>query len=151
MQLIKRIEAAQATIDRFLNKEFEWGSNDCAHLAAFAIRSLGHPDPLANVATYATRRNAIKAMRKAGITSFGEHLESLGYEPIAPALAMPGDLVGLPAEEEDVAKGWVTLGVAVGQNRFLAFSEGKCILGAVLGTELVGTTAWRVPPAAGAF
>lgn len=143
MQLVSRIAAAQATIDRFLETEFQWGANDCAHLAAFAIRSLGHADPLAKIDSYGTRRNALKAMRKAGINSFAEHIEKLGFEPIPPAMALPGDIVGIPAEQDDEAKGWVALGVAIGQDRVLGFADGRC----GWAPTHVCSHAWRVPPA----
>lgn len=142
MQLVSRIAAAQATIDRFLDQEFQWGANDCAHLAAFAVRSLGHADPLASVPSYATRRNALKAMRKAGITSFADQLAKLGFEPIPPAFALPGDIVGIPAEEDDEAKGWLALGVAIGQDRVLGFANGRCSWA----PTHVCSHAWRVPP-----
>lgn len=143
MQLVSRIAAAQATIDRFLDQEFQWGANDCAHLAAFAIRSLGHADPLAKIDSYGTRRNALKAMRRAGITSFADHIERLGFEPIAPAMALPGDIVGIPADQDDEAKGWVALGVAIGQDRVLAFADGRCRWGPTSACS----HAWRVLPA----
>lgn len=143
MQLVSRIAAAQATIDRFLDQEFQWGTNDCAHLAAFVIRALGHADPLANIDSYGTRRNAIKAMRRAGVSSFAAHLASLGFDPIPPAMALPGDIIGFPALEEDEAKGWVSLGVAIGQDRVLGFVNGSCSWA----PTRVCSHAWRVPPA----
>ncbi len=141
MQLVSRIVAAQATIDRFLDQEFQWGANDCAHLAAFAIRSLGHADPLAKIDSYGTRRNALKAMRRAGIENIPDHLERLGFAPIAPATALPGDIVGIPAEQDDEAKGWVALGVAIGQDRVLGFANGRC----GWAPTNVATRAWRIP------
>jgi hypothetical protein len=152
MILIHRNAAAQATIDRFLNQTFAWGTEDCAHLVAFNIAALGHPDPLAKIDTYATRRNALKAMRKAGIVDMATHLgTTLGFAPIAPAAALPGDIVGFTASAEDTAKGWLTLGVAIGQDRLLAFSpDGVCHpaqMSQFTGGHL--THAWRVPPVAG--
>jgi hypothetical protein len=152
--LIQRNVAAQATIDRFLNKPFAWGSEDCAHLVAYNLRALGHADPLANIATYATRRNAIKAMRKAGISDMASHLETtLGFERIPAAMALPGDIVGFTCSEEDTEKGWLTLGVAIGHDRILAFSpDAICVPAA--SSQFTGghlTHAWRVPPVAEAF
>jgi len=143
MLLLTRNEAVQSTIDRFHDRDFAWGSHDCAQLVAYHLRALGYADPLANVQTYATRRNALKAMRKAGVKDMASHLEhGLGFEPIPPAMALPGDIVGIPAEEEDAAKGWVTLGVAIGLDRVLAFANGRC----GWAPTSVASHAWRVAP-----
>lgn len=148
MPLLARTAAVQATINRFIEKPFVWGSEDCAHLVAFHLQALGYPNPLAKVQPYATRRRALQAMKNAGITDMATHLEqTLGFERIPPAMALPGDIIGLTASEEDTAKGWVTLGINVGLDRVLTFADGVCAWAPSneLGTYL--SHAWRVPPA----
>ena len=147
MVLIQRNTATQATIDRFINQPFVWGVADCAHLVAFHLRGLGYTDPLAKISGYSTRRNALRAMRKAGIKDVASHLETLGFEPISPASALPGDIVGIPVEEADAAAGWLCLGVNIGADRVLAFAptpDGREICS--WAPVSVCTHAWRVNP-----
>lgn len=147
MILIPRNTATQATIDRFVNQPFVWGVADCAQLVAFHLQQLGHPDPLKKVTGYSTRRTALRAMRKAGIKDMASQLEALGFVPIAPAAALPGDIIGIQTEETDAAAGWISLGVNIGADRILGFApapEGREVCS--WAPVSVCTHAWRVNP-----
>ncbi len=39
--MIRRQQAAQATVDRFLGKPLSYGKDDCARMAVFCLKQLG--------------------------------------------------------------------------------------------------------------
>lgn len=121
--LVKRKNAAQATINKFLNQPFVWGSNDCVHLAAHCLVGLGHPDPLEGLAEYDTALGAKRAMTAFGVSRFEDHLDNLGFERIAPARALPCDIWSIPSDDPT----WPALGIFIQHDRVLAFAEGGCI------------------------
>ena len=131
------MEVAQAAVDRFLDKEFVWGKRDCAHLAAFVLVEFGHPDPLSEIKHYDTLLSAKKAFRKAGLKSLEEPLDRMGFARIAPASALPGDIVAIPSDDPE----WCALGVNIGDGRVMAFGNGR---GIWWPDSSVVETAWRV-------
>ena len=136
--IILRGQIAQILIAKFYRQPFAWGSKDCAHLIADCLVSMGHGNPLARVPAYHDYRSAKKAMKKSGITNFSEYLDER-FERIAPAMALPGDIVGIPTEHPETFD--LALGVALGQGRVLAFHDV-----ADYGPVSVCTSAWRIPP-----
>lgn len=138
MQLIVRMEAAQATFNKFYGKAFQWGKRDCVHLCSYALQELGYDDPLAEIKHYNTLLGARKAMKRAGVSSFEEYLDRL-FERIAPAMALPSDIIALPSDVD----GMSALGIAIGEGRVLAYPEG---MGCAFGPHDECTAAWRVPP-----
>lgn len=135
--LIRRRDAAQATLDRFCGQPFAWGRTDCVRLAAFHVRQLGYRPKLAKAGAYATEPAALRALSRTGFANLFEAVD--GYFPrIAPAAALTGDLVGLDAGS-DV---WPALCVALGNGRVLGFHEG---VARVL-KPLLPVVAWRVEP-----
>ncbi|MDO1559831.1 hypothetical protein Q0812_10375 [Brevundimonas sp. 2R-24] len=136
MVLTRRVAAAQATINAFLDKTFSWGEYDCARLAGYALKELGRDDPLIPFGSYSTELGAVRALKKQGRANLIEAIEALGLERIAPARALPADIVAMPADDDR----WVALGVAIGDGRVLAFSpEGQCTWGSLK----AATAAWR--------
>lgn len=132
------MEATEKAVAKFHEKPFEWGRRDCVHLAAFVLRELGHPDPLANVGRYTTLLGAKRAMRRAGVKDFADYIDQMGFVRIAPAAALQGDLIGLPGQH-----GMLALGVSLGQDRVLAFAPNHV---ASWVSPSVCTHAWRVTP-----
>lgn len=137
--IIVRGQVARTLIVKFYRKPFNWGANDCAHLIADCLVSMGHDNPLSRVPPYHDYRSAKKAMKKSGITNFSKYLDER-FERIAPAMALPGDIVGIPTEYPDTFD--VSLGVALGDGRVMAFADH----GADYGPVGVCTSAWRIPP-----
>lgn len=137
--IILRGQIAQNLVSKFYRKPFSFGSTDCAHLIADCLTWMGHGNPLSIVPDYHDYRSAKKAMKRSGITSFVRYLDER-FERIAPAMALPGDIVGFPTEYPETFD--VALGVALGQGRVLAFANECCDHGPVG----VADTAWRVPP-----
>ena len=130
-------QAAQACIDRFAGKPYAPGKRDCAKLAAHLLHQRGRPVPMLKGVKYATEAAALKTLRGLGFKCLVEAVDALGLERIAPARAMPGDLVALPCEDE---RWGCALTVAVGNGRVFGFVGGA---GHVL-QPAAYLTAWRV-------
>lgn len=136
--ILKRRDAAQATLDRFKDVPFKWGKNDCVRLVAFHLRKLGINPKLANAGSYGSLLGAKRALARAGFATIAEAVDSLGFERITPAAAAVGDIIEWPAENELGA-----LAIAVGNGRVVAYhqdAEGAAVL-----QLLQFVTAWRVP------
>jgi len=136
--MIRRVAAAQATLDRFKDQPHRFGKCDCIRLTAFHLRKLGYKPPLSKGGSYASYRGAKAALKRAGYASVAEAVDALGLERIPPAAAMVGDILQLPAVDELGA-----LTVALGNGRVLGFHEDA--IGAVVLQPLEFVAAWRVP------
>jgi hypothetical protein len=135
MILVQRIERLQPVMDSWLGQPFVWGVSDCAHLCAEMMMAAGYVNPLADIGAYHSQLTAKRQLRKAGYQDLDAALDGLGLERIAPAMALPGDLVALPGEG-----GWTALGIAIGQGRAMAFCTDRCVWGPLADC----TTAWRL-------
>ena len=142
--LVRRVEIAQEALDTFGGKPFAWGTNDCARLAALVLRRAGYNPNLAQFGDYRSDRAALRALKARKMASVLDWIDSVkGLHRIAPAAALPGDLIAFPG-----ASGWDGLAVALGNGRVLAFSseiEGNAAVVIAAKLELA-TAAWSVPP-----
>lgn len=134
-----RRDITQATLDRFKDQPFRFGKRDCVRMCAFHLRAMGYRPQLAKAGSYSSYLGARRALRNAGFTSLGAAIDSLGLEPIAPAAALPGDIVELPSEDEIGA-----LGIAAGNGRLLGYHPDAD--GAVIVQPQAYVRAWRVEP-----
>lgn len=137
-EMLRRQRAAQATVDRFRGVPFAYGKNDCARLAAFALRQMGHKPGLAKAGSYSSALGAARALKRLGHDDLASGLDALGLLRIPPIAALPADLIMLPGEG---AFGGA-IAMAVGNGRVLGYHEdldGADILQPV---EFVG--AWRL-------
>lgn len=141
--LKRRVEIAQEALDTFAGQPFAWGTNDCARLAALVLRRAGYKPKLSQFGDYRSDRAARKALKARGMTSVLDWIDSVGVMRIAPAAALPGDLIAFPG-----VGGWDGLAVALGNGRVLAFSSEVEANGcAVIAARLeLATAAWSVPP-----
>ena len=136
-ELVRRREATQATVDAWKGKPFRLGYSDCVRLTASHLRRMGRKVRLPAQGSYRTLRSAEKALSARGYVDLPAAMDGMGFERIAPAAALPGDVIAIPSEH---AIG--CLMIAVGNGRALGFHEnveGAEILQPV---EYVG--AWRV-------
>ncbi len=117
--MIKRQQVAQAAVDRFKGEPLIFGKNDCARMAAFVLRKFGHSPKMARAGTYSNAIGAIRALQRSGHTSLEAWIDSLDLERIAPAAALPGDLILLPAAEPFGG----ALTIAVGNGRVLGYHD----------------------------
>lgn len=134
--LIRRRDAAQATIDRFSGQAFELGKTDCARMAAFHLRQCGYRVSLLKGGRYSTPMGARRALERIGAKSLSDVLD-VHLPRIAPARALAGDVFALRSDENMGD----ALFIAVGNGRALGFVNGTC--GVWQPKEIIA--AWRAP------
>jgi len=118
--MLRRQQAAQATIDRFSGKPLALGKDDCARMTVFCLKKLGVKVSLLKAGSYRSEMGAARVLKKLGHDSMSDAIDSLGLPRIAPAMCLPGDIMALPTEDgSDFG-----LAVAVGNGRVLAFWGG---------------------------
>lgn len=129
--------AAQACIDRFNGKAYAPGKRDCARLALHLLHRVGHGVPFIKGKMWSSEAGALRLLRRLGFSALSEAMDATGLERIAPARAVAGDIVALPAESE----AWdCVLTVAVGNGRVFGFMGGR---GQVVQPKQY-VAAWRV-------
>lgn len=137
-EMLRRQRAAQATVDRFRGVPFAYGKNDCARLAAFALRQMGHKPALAKAGSYSSALGATRALKRLGHDDLASALDALGLLRIPPIAALPGDLIMLPADGPFGG----ALAMAVGNGRVIGYHEDAA--GAEILHPLQYIAAWRV-------
>ena len=118
--MVRRIGAAQACIDRFNGKPYHAANRHCGKLAAHALMKMGRSAKLLTASRHTTEAGAIRYLRQTGFADLVALMDAMGLERIAPAAALPGDIVGLPSGD---AFG-CSLSVAVGEGLVLGLVEG---------------------------
>lgn len=119
--MLKRAAAAQACMERFAGKAYEPGRRHCGKLAAHAMHKMGRKAPLLTGSRHTTEAGALKYIRRTGFASLLEMMDACGLERIAPAAALPGDIIALPSGD---AFG-CSLAVALGDGLVLGLVEGQ--------------------------
>ncbi|MFV1919132.1 hypothetical protein VPH46_06835 [Sphingomonas sp. MJ1 (PH-R8)] len=137
-ELLRRQHAAQAAVDRFKGQPLAYGKNDCARLAAFVLRKMGHRPQLAKAGSYSTALGATRALQRSGFEDLAAAIDAMGLPRIAPAAAWVADLVLLPAEGPFGG----ALSVAVGNGRVLGYHED--VDGADILQPVQYLAAWRL-------
>lgn len=134
-----RAEAAQRTLDRFKDQPFEWGKFDCVRLTAYHLRQMGYRPKLPPTG-YRSARSAKTALAKAGFASLTEAMDRMGFERVAPAATLVGDVIEWPSEHPDLG----ALAVQLGNGRSIAFHQDAP--GATIIQVHEWRAAWRVNP-----
>jgi hypothetical protein len=137
--MVRRVAAAQATLDEFLGQPFQWGHSDCARMVAAHLRRMGYKVRVPSKGSYATAKSALKALRARGFESMADAVDAVGLERIAPAEAVAGDIVCGASGDAFGA-----MGVKLSNGRLLGYHEhapGAAVLQEV-GLEI----AWRAAP-----
>lgn len=138
IEMIARVEAAQATLEAVKARPFKLGTNDCARMTAAHLRRMGRRVKLPPSGSYASPKGALKALKERGFSNLIEAMDSFGFERIPPAAALPGDVLAIPSESPIGC-----LMVALSNGRACGFCEdatGGCVFQPI---EYVA--AWRVP------
>jgi len=105
-------------MDRFAGKAFAFGSVDCAKMAAFHLKQLGVKVRLSKAGQYKTLIGAQSALKRLGFDDLIQAMDGHGFERIAPAAALTGDIVSFACDHPLGA-----LGIVVGNGNMLAFHE----------------------------
>lgn len=132
--LAKRVEAVQTVLARFEKQPLAWGRFDCGRLAVAMLRAMGHKVRLSQFGQFSTEAGALAAIQRKGFNDLPEILDSWGLPRIAPAAALPGDLIGfLPQVNPQTgapASPFTSLAVFIGNGRILGFHDavGLCVV-----------------------
>jgi hypothetical protein len=132
----RRQIAVDATIARFANKPFAWGTRDCVRVSSWHVRQLGYRVSILKGRRYSNALTARRTLKDLGFDTLEAAVDSLGFPRIPPAMAMIGDLVAIPSDDAT----WPALCVAVGNGDVLTAKEGRW----GVGTPNAFVTAWKV-------
>ena len=141
--LLRRQRIVGACANLHLGRPFKWGVRECVRLARLAMIEGGHGCPLLKGKKYTTALGAARVMKRSGFESLVQAMDATGLARIAPARALPGDIVALPT---DAPGPWgCALSVAMGNGAFLAYwgAEESSWCGAAV-RDLEPMAAWRV-------
>lgn len=133
---IRRVQATQATVDRFLGKTYKLSTVDCGRLLGLHLRKCGRKVDVPKIGAYSTYAGALKWLKHRGCDSIEAYLDSLGLLRIAPAEALVGDILTLPSSDALSAPV-----IYVGDGRYLGFHEESEV--AVLMKPTAFELAWR--------
>lgn len=78
-------------VESHIGRPFAWGENDCATLFAAAVQAITGSDPLSEWRGWSGPLTALARVRRAGCDTVQEFVASR-FAPVAPSLAMRGDL-----------------------------------------------------------
>ncbi|MFT6460703.1 MAG: hypothetical protein ACJA0Y_000192 [Maricaulis maris] len=139
--LLVRQRAVDACLKRFAGQALRWGRTDCVKLTALALRKQGVSVPQLKGLRYRSALGAAKALEATGHDNLLAAMDATGLARIAPAAAWPGDIVGLPSDDDrfDVA---LTVCVSPGSTRLLSL-DGAGRFGVIKPSSLF-CGAWRV-------
>lgn len=127
----------EATMARFRDRPFAWGSVDCAKVAAFHLAQVGIEIRLAKAGSYKTALGGKRALRRLGYSTLPDMADGIGLTPIAPARMLLGDLAAVPG---DNLIG--TLCLYAGNGNLFGFHEDHQALVTLQPTEIL--RAWSI-------
>ena len=134
----RRMLAVEACQARFLNKPYEPGKRDCLKLVKHALHTVGRRVGLTRGVRYSTEAGAVKALRKLGFRTLIEAVDASDLVRIAPAMALPGDVLALQSGEDGFG---CALALFLGNGKAMTFVGGVCVQGALGDTPMA---AWRL-------
>lgn len=114
--LLLRTAATEATMAKFRDRAFRWGSCDCGKIAAFHARKFGWKVP--RTGTYRGALGARKYLASMDCTCMADLLDKIGFARIAPAFALTGDFLAF-----DSADSLGGIGIHLGGDKIMAFHE----------------------------
>jgi len=138
--MIRRAAATQACMDRFAFKPVEPGVRDCRNLGSHDLHQMGRSAKLLNGWKGRTWASAFRYIQKQGFADLPSLVDGMGLDRIPPAAALPGDLVGLPAEEGSPFG--CSLAVALDNGRVLGLNAASGLIEPMIPHQFVA--AWRV-------
>lgn len=117
---IRKRDAAQACVDRFLGRPLVWGTADCARLVAHDLKQMNIGVPFLKGAKYRSETNAVRELKRLGFSGLIEAVDALGLQRIPIAAATDADIVAFATD----GRLWdCALTVVVGPQRVLGFGD----------------------------
>jgi hypothetical protein len=142
IEAVRRAEAAQACIDRFLHAPLDYKAADCVRLVRLALVKQGvSVKPLKGL-RWASATGALRALKASGFKSLIDGMDATGLPRIAPARALAGDVLALPVDASNPYG--AALFVSVGNGRHLGFVDTGAGLACEVCEVVKFETAWRV-------
>ena len=141
--LERRVAAAQAVLDRFRDVPFDPGKSDCVQVLIALFRDLGVMPRYGKPIAYKSLLAGRAVLKRQGFASVAEWLDSF-LAPITPAMALPGDILELEAEEGEAMRGLGAFVVYLGNAAVLGYHEiavGGCVMR--IGDGVSPLRAWR--------
>lgn len=128
------VEACRALIE---GKAYEPGKRDCLKLLLRAVRTMGGSTKVAKGARYTTETGALRELRKRGFDDLPSAIDAAGLVRIAPAAALPADILGLRTDESAFG---IAVAIYAGNGKAVAFAGGVGMTGKL---EEPALMAWR--------
>ena len=138
--MVRRVQAAQTTLDRWSVRPMKLGTSDCVRMTAAHLRLLGYRVKLPPSGSYRTIKGAFKALKERGFESIADALNAMGLERIAPAAAVVGDVVMMPGVD-----GLGALTIQLTNGRVIGYHD-DAPGGATALQPLEFVAAWRADP-----
>lgn len=108
-------------------------------MAGHAARQMGHRISILKGLRYTTEAGALKVMRKLGFKDLIEAVDASGLPRIAPAMALPADILAFPADDPFGC----CLYVYAGNGKAHGYQEGHDI-GVTITLAQPAIAAWRL-------
>lgn len=116
--LERRHAAIEATMARYRDKPFQWGKVDCAKVAAFHLKKLGHKISISKAGAYQSPLGAARALKRLGYSTLAEMADGIGLTPIPYSRMLLGDIAEV---ESDSTIG--AIGLYAGNGNLFCFHE----------------------------
>lgn len=128
------VEACRVLIE---GRPYKPGNRDCLKLLLKAVRAMGGSTVVAKGAKYTTEAGALRELKKRGFDDLPSAIDAAGLVRIAPAAALPADILGLRTEESAFG---IAVAIYAGNGKAITFTEGFGVTGKLQDTPLM---AWR--------
>ena len=96
--LERRHAAIEATMLRYRDRPFQWGKVDCAKIAAFHLKKLGHKILISKAGAYSSPLGATRALKRLGYSTQADMADGLGLSPIPYSRMLLGDIAEVEGE-----------------------------------------------------
>lgn len=116
--LERRHTAIEATMARYRDRPFQWGKVDCAKVAAFHLKKLGHKILISKAGAYSSPIGAARALKRLGYANLAEMAAGVGLTPIPYSRMLLGDIAEV---EGDTPLG--AIGIYAGNGNLFCFHE----------------------------
>lgn len=123
---------------RYRGRPFAWGKVDCAKVAAYHLKQLGHPIFISKAGSYASPVSARRALARLGHDSLPSLIDGLGLSRIPHSRLLLGDII-----VNDGHAGLDAIGLYAGNGHVLGFHEDHLDQGLVA-MDVAPAIAWSV-------